>query len=76
MIAEGKRRASETAHQERMTLAWNTAALHRAKRMPALKDLLGKKKREPRRKALGPDQLLTMARMWSAVAGPEGKEGV
>ncbi|WP_235530331.1 hypothetical protein [Sphingomonas sp. Leaf62] len=45
--------------------------------MPALADLIKPKKRTPKRRAMSGDQMLTIARMWSAVAGPDdGKEAV
>lgn len=58
-------------------MAWTIAALTRAKRMPALADLTKPKKRTPKRRAMSGDQMLTIARMWSAVAGPDdSKEAV
>ncbi len=39
--------------------------------MPALADLIKPKKRAPKRQAMSGDQMLTIARMWSAVAGPD-----
>lgn len=70
LLVEGKRNAADNAHVERMTLAYNTAALTRVKRMPALKDLIGKPKRAQARPVSTADQMLTVARMWSSVAGP------
>ena len=75
LLVDGKRAAAEAAHQDRAWLAWTIAALGRVKKMPSLKEVAGRKKREPRRQIMSPDQMLTMARMWSAVAGPE-EEGV
>jgi len=74
ILVEGKRAAAEAAHQDRAWLAWTIAALGRVKKMPPLKDIAGRKKREPKRRAMSPDQMLRMARMWSAVAAPEPKE--
>lgn len=69
VIVAAKRAAAEREHNDRAWLAWTTAALRRAKRMPPLADLLVKSKREAKRGAMTADAMLTMARMWSAVAG-------
>lgn len=69
LLVEGRRRAADTAHAERAWLAYHTAALGRVKRMPTLKELTAKPKREQRRAASTADHMLTVARMWSAVAG-------
>ncbi|UYY60104.1 hypothetical protein [Sphingomonas sp. S2-65] len=50
-------------------MAWTIAALGRAKKMPPLKDIVGKPKRQQKRRAMTAEQMMTMARMWSAVAG-------
>jgi hypothetical protein len=68
-IVEGKRRGAENAHQERAWLAWTIAALQRAKRMPALTEIAGKKKRAPKRHAASAEALMTMAHMWTAATG-------
>jgi hypothetical protein len=73
LLVEGKRRAAENAHADRAWLAWTIAALGRAKKMPSLKEVAGRAPRERKRRTMSADQLLTMARMWSAVAGPEKK---
>lgn len=57
-------------------MAWTIAALTRAKRMPALADLIKPKKRTPKRRAMSGDQMLTIARMWSAVTAPKDDEEV
>lgn len=77
LLVEGKRLAAEAAHRDQITIAWNTAALHRAKRMPPLKDLLRQPgKRERKRRTMTADEMLTMARLWSAVVPPDpGKDG-
>lgn len=38
-IAEGARTRLEREHNDRAWLAWNTAALHRVKKMPKLQSL-------------------------------------
>lgn len=73
LIADGKRREAEHAHADRAWLAWNTAALHRAKRMPPLSDLTTKRKRAPRRKVSSVDQLQTMATMWASATPKKGR---
>lgn len=75
LLVEGKRAAAENDHRDRAWLAHTIAALGRVKKFPALDDVIGRKKREPKRRVMSADQLLTMARMWSAVAGPEPTEG-
>jgi hypothetical protein len=77
LLVEGKRRAAENAHLERAWLAWTTAALGRTKKMPPLKDMVKAPQRETKRRVMSADEMLTMARMWSAVAPPKtaGKEG-
>lgn len=69
LIVEGKRRAAENAHQDRAWLAWTTAALGRAKQMPPLAELVGKKKAPPERRPSTAEQLLTTARLWTAATG-------
>jgi hypothetical protein len=70
LLVEGKRRAADADHHNRAWLAWTTAALGRAKKMPPLKDLVGTKAKAKKPTVMSADQMLTMARMWSAVAGP------
>lgn len=70
LIVEGKKSEAENDHRDRAWLAWTIAALGRAKRMPSLEDVTGKKKRAPKRRVMSADQMLTMARMWSAAAPP------
>lgn len=77
LVVEGKRLAAEAVHRDQITIAWNTAALHRAKKMPPLKELLRKQPRQERkRRTMNADEMLTMARLWSSVAGPEEAEDV
>ncbi|WP_182926696.1 hypothetical protein [Sphingomonas paucimobilis] len=52
---------------------WHIAALPKMKRMPPLKDLEAKKQRTPKRRAMTADAMLTLAQMWSSVAGPQGE---
>lgn len=76
LLVEGKKLAAESAHRDQITIAWNTAALHRAKKMPALKELLRKPPRQERkRRTMSADEMLTMARLWSSAAPPETDEG-
>ncbi|PZP19039.1 MAG: hypothetical protein DI607_03490 [Sphingomonas hengshuiensis] len=75
LLVEGRRRAAENDHHDRAWLAWNTAALHRAKNMPSLKDVAGPRRTEKRKRAMTADQMLTMAHMWAAAAPPtKGKK--
>ena len=75
LLVEGKRAAADNDHRDRAWLAHTIAALGRVKKFPALDDVIGRKKREPKRRVMSADQLLTMARMWSAVAGPDSDGG-
>jgi len=70
LLVEGRTAAAETAHRQRAWLAYTTAALGRAKKLPSLKDVIGKPRREPARKIMGADQMLTIARMWTAATTP------
>lgn len=75
LLVEGKKLAAEAMHRDQITIAWNTAALHRAKKMPPLKELLRKQPRQERkRRAMSADEMLSMARLWSSVAPPETNE--
>ena len=51
-----------------MVLAWHIEALHRQKRLPHLKDLIGKPKRRKRQNAA--DQMEVFG-MWNVVMGGE-----
>ncbi|HEX8382451.1 MAG TPA: hypothetical protein VF592_03650 [Sphingomonas sp.] len=68
LIVEGKSRRALAAHDDRAWLAWHIASLQRARRMPPLKSLTAKPKAK-KKGPMGADAMLTMARMWSAVAG-------
>lgn len=54
----------EREHNDRAWLAWHVAALPRAKKFPALKDMQTKQPRKVRRKT--PEEMLSIAHMWSA----------
>lgn len=43
--------------------------------MPPLKDLVGTKAKAKKPTVMSADQMMTMARMWSAVAGPPKEKG-
>ncbi|NJR80458.1 hypothetical protein [Sphingomonas corticis] len=73
LLAEGRRRAAEVSQQDRAWLAWHIAAFQRAKKMPRLSELSGKKKAAvKRRRGMSIDQLQTMAAMWAAATPKEG----
>jgi hypothetical protein len=72
ILVDGKRRAAENDHQDRAWLAWTTAALQRAKAMPALKEVAGPRRSEKKKRPMTADQLLVMARLWTAAAPIKG----
>lgn len=67
-------REAETDHRDRAWLAWTTAALGRSKTMPALADLVKRQEAKRSAKPMNADQMLTMARLWSA-ASNQWKKG-
>ena len=73
LLVDGKRREAEHAHADRAWLAWHTAAFQRAKKMPRLSEVTGKKKTPGKRtKRASVDRLQTMAAMWAAATPKEG----
>ena len=67
-------RTSMTFRPDRAWLAWTTAALGRSKTMPALADLVKRQEAKRSAKPMNADQMLTMARLWSA-ASNQWKKG-
>ncbi len=75
LLVEGRRRRAEAEHNARAWAVWHIAAIPKMKRMPTLRDLEAKKQQKPKRRAMSADAMLTLARMWSAVAGPQENDG-
>lgn len=73
LLVEGRKRRAEAEHNARAWAVWHIAALPKMKRMPPLKDLEAKNKRKPKRRIMTADAMLTLAQMWSSVAGPQGE---
>jgi len=65
VILKGFAARLEREHNAAAWLAWHIAALPRAKRFPALKEMQTKQVRKVRRKT--PEELLSIAHLWTAV---------
>lgn len=67
LVLEATARRRDAEHNARAWLAWNTAALGRAKRLPRLQSLLVKPKRRKRPQTW--QEQLAIARMITAAYG-------
>ena len=65
---DGRVRARRLAQNDRAWLAWHIAALSRAKRLPRIERLLGRRERPQQTW----QQQLAIAHQWAAVTTPGG----
>ncbi|ORE90192.1 hypothetical protein ATO13_23191 [Stappia sp. 22II-S9-Z10] len=61
-IVEGFGRRLEAEHNGRAWLVWHGEALHRVKKLPKLRDMLGRKRKPKRRQT--PEEMMAAATAW------------